>query len=156
MGDMTKNFSRSEFACKGAACCDNSAPISAEHVEKLQALRTYIGLPLRVTSGFRCKKHNKTVGGSVTSQHILGLATDITCASLSAQELITKVVEFDTRTLDALDLVSDLGNFVFSGIGFYPDQNFIHLDSRAGEQHKWTTIDGCTTIGLAKGLEGNL
>jgi len=34
---------------------------------------------LTITSGFRCKKHNKEVGGSETSSHLTGLAADISC-----------------------------------------------------------------------------
>lgn len=77
MGDLSKNFSRWEFACKGENCCGHSAPISRELVDALQQLRDLIGKPLRVNSGFRCLTHNRAVGSRDTSQHCLGLAADI-------------------------------------------------------------------------------
>ena len=43
----------------------------------LDPLREAWGAPIIVTSGFRCKKLNSAVGGSKTSQHMLGQAADI-------------------------------------------------------------------------------
>lgn len=43
----------------------------------LDPLREKYGKPIKVTSGFRCKKINKNVGGEMTSQHMLGEAADI-------------------------------------------------------------------------------
>lgn len=46
-----------------------------EHV--LQPLRDYLGVPIRVTCGYRCPRVNKSVGGSATSEHKLGMAADL-------------------------------------------------------------------------------
>lgn len=43
----------------------------------LDPLRTAYGNPIKVTSGFRCEKLNKAVGGAKSSQHRLGQAADI-------------------------------------------------------------------------------
>ena len=43
----------------------------------LDPLREAWGEPLIVTSGYRCPKLNKAVGGSATSQHVKGQAADI-------------------------------------------------------------------------------
>lgn len=43
----------------------------------LDPIRERWGLPIRVTSGYRCKELNKAVGGSRTSQHLVGEASDI-------------------------------------------------------------------------------
>jgi zinc D-Ala-D-Ala carboxypeptidase len=42
----------------------------------LQPLRTRLGFPIRITSGYRCALVNKLVGGSATSQHCSGEAAD--------------------------------------------------------------------------------
>lgn len=44
----------------------------------LQPIRDVTGLPIHVNSGFRCKRLNKRVGGVSDSQHLFGLAADIT------------------------------------------------------------------------------
>lgn len=45
--------------------------------EVLDPLREAWGAPIIVTSGYRCPKLNKAVGGAKTSQHVLGQAADI-------------------------------------------------------------------------------
>ena len=87
MGLLTKNFSRDEFACKGEGCCGNSSPISLNLVEALQELRSTIDQPIIIVSGFRCRTHNRAVGGAVDSQHCLGTAADIVCPCIPPAKL---------------------------------------------------------------------
>lgn len=47
----------------------------------LQPLRDEIGWPIRVNSGYRSQTLNERVGGSATSQHLLGEAADISIAN---------------------------------------------------------------------------
>lgn len=43
----------------------------------LQPLRDYILTPIRITSGYRCERLNKRVGGAKNSDHQFGMAADI-------------------------------------------------------------------------------
>ena len=43
----------------------------------LDPLREAYGRPIIVTSGYRCEKLNKAVGGAASSQHVKGEAADI-------------------------------------------------------------------------------
>jgi hypothetical protein len=43
----------------------------------LDPLRERYGYPIHVSSGYRCPRLNKAVGGSATSQHVKGEASDI-------------------------------------------------------------------------------
>lgn len=45
----------------------------------LDPLREAYGKPIRITSGYRCKKLNKAVGGVPTSVHMRGMAADLQC-----------------------------------------------------------------------------
>jgi len=67
-----------DFACP---CC-GANQISSQLVSLIQSLEHHIGEDLTITSGFRCPKHNKEVGGSPTSSHLKGLAVDIAAADL--------------------------------------------------------------------------
>lgn len=44
----------------------------------LDPLREALGMPITVTSGYRCPQLNKVVGGVYTSQHQTGHAADVT------------------------------------------------------------------------------
>lgn len=45
--------------------------------EILDPVRENYGSPIRVSSGYRCKKLNQVVNGSKTSQHLYGEAADL-------------------------------------------------------------------------------
>lgn len=59
----------------------------------LQPLRNHLGVPIRITSGFRCKRTNKAVGSkSQKSQHIEGKAADIEVDNMNNQELMKVII----------------------------------------------------------------
>ena len=66
-----------------------------ELVEKfLQPLRNAIGLPVNVSSGYRCQRLNLAVGGSSTSAHLIGYAADITCPLMSFSKFVAFVKDW--------------------------------------------------------------
>ena len=73
MGDLSANFSRSEFRCShcGVAVVDQAL------VDVLQRMRTRVGRPLTIVSGYRCAVQNRRVGGIRTSMHLRGMAADV-------------------------------------------------------------------------------
>ena len=117
---MTKNFKLKEFKCK----CGCDMPLEVyENIIKLasqlQFLRDYTGRPITINSAYRCPKHNKKVGGSKTSQHLLGKAADITIQSLKPAEVFM-IIE---------DLI-DMGHMLQGGLGLYEKKGFTHYDIR--------------------------
>jgi uncharacterized protein YcbK (DUF882 family) len=86
---------------------------------QLQFLRDYTGRPITINSAYRCPKHNKKVGGSKTSQHLLGKAADITIQSLKPAEVFV-IIE---------DLI-DMGHMLQGGLGLYEKKGFTHYDIR--------------------------
>lgn len=72
---ITTDFERYEFACP---CGCTAQMIDPELVQKMQTIRTKLGKAIKVTSGYRCVKHNADpkVGGSRTSRHLYGIAAD--------------------------------------------------------------------------------
>jgi uncharacterized protein YcbK (DUF882 family) len=76
---LSPNFGSHEFACR---CCGKVPTISRELLTVLETLRTDLGavdepVAVVITSGYRCPKHNKNVGGAPNSQHVQGIAADI-------------------------------------------------------------------------------
>ena len=99
-------FKESEFKCP---CC-GKVIVSAWLIHLLNRIREALGLPMIVSSGYRCKKHNKKVGGKKNSAHRRGTAADIKCTNSAIRYLIIKY---------ALEVG-------FKRIGVSSD--FIHLD----------------------------
>lgn len=84
MGDMTKNFNRSEFACR---CCgkNNINPLVADYCQRI---RDVIDRPLYIECGTRCAKHNAELPGSApNSAHLTGMAADIRADGMSNAQL---------------------------------------------------------------------
>lgn len=112
--NVSKNFKRSEFACK---CKCGTDTIDAELIAMIQVVRDKFG-PIKINSGVRCDAHNKKEGGAKHSQHLKGRAADIV-------------------PLEAT--IADVWNFINSeypdcGLGLY--KSFIHIDSR-GSKARW-------------------
>lgn len=123
-------FTSSEFACK---CknrnCEGKPPKLAMRptiVQALNRVRVEFGKPITVTSGFRCQAHNKAIGGSPKSQHMMGTAVDIAPASGSKEDL---------ERLYQLCLEET----AFTGVGDGRKKGFVHVDCRTlrpGEKRK--------------------
>lgn len=71
---LTEHFKKQEFACR---CGCGFAEVSNELLEVLEALRSYFKQPITITSGCRCSKYNRHVGGAKNSTHQAGIAADI-------------------------------------------------------------------------------
>lgn len=73
-----KYFKQEEFCCKcGCGQCD----VHPQLIAALDLARAHAGIPFTVSSGFRCQKHNASVGGKTTSSHTKGMAADIVYAN---------------------------------------------------------------------------
>jgi len=117
---LTKNFNLKEFECKCG--CDMPLEVYENLIKltgQLQILRDYLGRPIKINSAYRCPKHNAKIGGSKTSQHLLGKAADITIQSLKPIEVFT-IIE---------DLI-DFGVMLQGGLGLYEEKGFVHYDIR--------------------------
>ncbi len=120
MGDVSKNFSRKEFACK-CGCGFNAVDISL--LAGLQALRDLSGRPISITSACRCESHNKRVGGASKSQHKYAKAADIVIQGLTPGEMAS--------------LAEQMPEFQTGAIITYMRRGFIHVDVR-GKRHRET------------------
>ena len=123
---LTKNFNKSEFECKdGTQMTENQFKNIQELAKNLQVLRDELDEPVKITNAYRSPAHNQSVGGSKTSQHIVGKAADIYVDSLKPKEL-AKVIE---------GLIEE-GKMSEGGIGIYTRNKFVHYDIR-GEKARW-------------------
>jgi zinc D-Ala-D-Ala carboxypeptidase len=76
VGDLSPHFDRSEFRDKRTGELPAGAP-SRALIDVLERLRSRVGRPLRIVSGYRSPATNKAVGGAPRSRHLYGDAADI-------------------------------------------------------------------------------
>jgi len=68
-----KHFTLTEFDCP---CCHKN-DMDCFFLVRLDSARDYSGCAYHINSGYRCGKHNKSVGGKSGSAHMTGKAADI-------------------------------------------------------------------------------
>ena len=95
-GKITANFSLREMIHSDTAVKHGIRNVpNGKHLDNiislcenvLQPLRDKLGVPVRISSGFRCRALNKAVGGAADSQHTKGEAADIHAQGYTAQQL---------------------------------------------------------------------
>jgi len=115
-----KYFKLKEFACP---CC-GQVKMDKEFLYALDDLRGRCKFPFKITSGYRCEKHNKEIGGVKDSAHVKGLAADIAVSSGSQR----------------FDIVSN--GLIVGFTRFGPAKHFIHVDMDTSKpQHVIWTYD---------------
>jgi uncharacterized protein YcbK (DUF882 family) len=105
---LSTNFKVKEFACKDGS---DKVLVDTDLVELLQKIRDYFKKPVKINSAYRTKNHNKKVGGTTNSYHLVGMASDIRIDGVNPI-----LVALYAERLNA------------GGIGVY--SNFVHVDTR--------------------------
>ena len=144
---LSEHFHLSEFTTSQAAArrgLDNTPPPQVVAALKdlcinvLEPVRKQFGR-VNVSSGYRSPAVNRAVGGSATSQHVLGEAADIECPGVSNHELarwIARNVDFDQLILE----------FYTPG---QPNSGWVHVSWRRSGRRKQ-----CLTAARVRGLTG--
>ena len=123
---LSANFTVAEFACK-----DGSDPVFVDSslAALLQKIRDHFGRPVVITSGYRTAEHNAAVGGSKSSQHLLGRAADFWVEGVP----VATVADYAEKLLPGR-----------GGIGRYPKDaahpsrktGWVHIDTRTNKS-RW-------------------
>ena len=93
--------------------------------QMLDEIRERHGAPIKILSGYRSKRYNTCIGGAKKSLHRTFNALDFTSSSGSAFEL--RKIAREVRASDER---------YKGGIGYYPNSNFVHVDTR-GVNKNW-------------------
>ena len=121
---LSPNFTAHEFRCRDGS---DVVMIDESLVVLLQCIREHFGKPITITSGYRTGTHNTAVGGSRSSQHLLGKAADIQVAGVSVED----VAAYAESLMPA-----------WGGVGRYPvkagrAKGWVHVDTRPNKS-RWT------------------
>ena len=94
------NFSIDEFKCP---CC-GQVEMQDSFLKLIDIARTTAGVPFVITSGYRCEKHNKDVGGKTDSAHTKGYAADIKCVDSSSRfKIINALIKVGFKRIGIAD-----------------------------------------------------
>ena len=93
---LSKNFSLDEFVITGTGIENVPGEGEISNLQALvqsilQPLRDYLGKPIIITSGYRSPLVNSAIGGSKTSQHVNGEASDFHVEGLTNQQIIDAI-----------------------------------------------------------------
>ena len=131
---LTDNFYLEEFLASQTAVrkgIDNSPKTDFVQsnifytARKLQKIRNRLCLAfdrdigIYISSGYRCLKLNRILGGSKTSSHVKGWAADINAQGMTAEELFLFIVNIkDDLNFD--QLIFEFGRWVHIGFSNTP------------------------------------
>lgn len=121
MGDLSENFSRSEFKCNCGECGQDTVDYALLNV--LQRLRDYYNLGITITSGNRCPAYNRSVGGAKNSSHVTSKAADIQVSTVRPEDVYSLLDQWYPNTY---------------GIGLY--NSWVHIDVR-DQRARWNKQD---------------
>ncbi len=99
--NLTEHFTLAELTATSHREFDNTPNdkemanlvLLAEFLEQVKTLLD--GKPIMISSGFRCKAVNDSVGSKDTSQHRLGYAADIRVPGMSPDAVVRALVASD-------------------------------------------------------------
>ena len=101
-----------------------AVPLMVELIDRvLDPIREHWGLPIRVTSGYRCPELNDWVGGVEDSYHMDGCAADITALGINEEHRRHRNIEL-MSLIRAMHLT---GKIALTECYAGPDYKFIHV-----------------------------
>lgn len=142
---LSGHFSLDELVASQTATrfgIDNTpSPEVLKHLEvvaqNLEAVRTLLGEPLIISSGFRCPALNEKVGGVPSSAHVQGWAADFICPGFGTPfQICGKIMASGIK----FDQCIQEGTWVH--ISFAPTLRQMALTAKFGPDGKASYSDG--------------
>lgn len=114
---LTPNFTLEELNPHGFPLSPTVLANLKRLANHLQFVRDFLGVPLKITSGYRSPEYNTKIGGAPNSLHMDGRAADVVPVGMSLQVAQEKLKNWP-------------GGMGLNGAGF------IHLDIRPNKE-RW-------------------
>ena len=139
---LSKSFTLAELCVTGIGKpnvpgADEIKALQALVEDILQPLRDAVGVPVNVTSGYRSPAVNRAVGGSRTSQHVLGEAADIVVAGMAPRAVCQKIIDMG---LPFDQLIQEFGRWTHVSRG--PKNRRQVLTARRGKDGRVQYVPG--------------
>nr|WP_315210061.1 D-Ala-D-Ala carboxypeptidase family metallohydrolase [uncultured Albidiferax sp.] len=146
---LTEHFTLSELQASTKAAqlrIDNTAPPDvlprlAKLADLLERVRGHLGVPITVTSGYRCHALNRAVGGVTSSDHTQGMAADIVAPGYGTPYAIAKALAPQVSALG-------IGQIILEGVR---GKQWVHISTRVPDKpanRVITITDRGTQLGI--------
>jgi uncharacterized protein YcbK (DUF882 family) len=120
MGDISEHYNNKDFSCHCSEC-KGEYKVHLGLVGALELLSVHFQKKPRILTGYWCEAYQEKLNKERRSYHNMGKAAHIQMDGVSLQELF-KFAE----TIPEL-----------RGVGLYPGENLIHVDTRPGDPVRW-------------------
>ena len=117
MGNLSENFNHKDFACRCMEC-KGEYRVHLGLVGILEAIAVHFKKRPKIMAGYYCEAFTEKLKREKRSYHSVGKAANITLDGVPAAEVF-KFVE----TIEGVN-----------GLGFYPEENMVHIDTRQPEK----------------------
>ena len=123
---LSPHFTLAELTRTGTGIANEAAPsqvaaLTSLCLHVLEPIRALLGVPLRVTSGFRSSAVNAAIKGAAGSQHLKGEAADIVPVGMDVETAMARIV---AARIPVDQLI------------VYPRGRFIHVSYAAGKAQR--------------------
>lgn len=115
---VSENFTEYDFYCR----CGCDKKLNQELLDLMETVRNYWNKPFIVHCTYRCKKHNKKIGGVKNSTHVKAKACDFHIRGIPIKELHEGMLELFTN-----NVVKNLGLYDWG----------CHIDIRKFKKRLW-------------------
>lgn len=137
---LSTHFSKDEFEVSEYAArhrIDNTIPAALmPNLRKLvfvmQGIRDFLGVPVRINSGYRAAKLNEGVGGSLNSSHIYAAAADFIAPQYGSPVEIGMALQARLDQLRIKQLIVEFDSWVHVGVIPVADVNRVLTIDHAG------------------------
>jgi len=135
---LSPHFAESEFACE---CC-GIAKVHPGFISTIEDFRCWFGMIICVSSGCRCEKHNRAIGGASASQDIFDDKVGTRAGDLWSKDHTCVMLMYFLEHWNKL-IQKNIGVPPFTGLGLYPENAFVHVDVRP-QNHisRWVRENG--------------
>lgn len=147
---LSAHFTLAELTASNKAAVlgiDNTPPADVLRrlqttAEMLERIRSTVGRPIVVTSGYRCPPLNRAVGGVTSSDHVTGQAADIVSPAFGTPYQLARLLAPQVSTLG-------IGQLILEGV---KGKQWVHVSTRIPDKvlNRVITI---TDAGVRAGIQ---
>jgi len=117
MGNLSENFNHRDFACKCPEC-RGEYRIHLGLVGMIEQIAVNFKKRPKIVSAFYCDRYTEKLNRDKLSWHSKGKAVNFTIEGIPAAEVFKYAEKIEG----------------INGLGFYPEENMVHIDTRPIEK----------------------